>query len=116
MAIKWVPDLGAPVAVTAVDLIIESTAPDYSKWATGIMAAGGYLGAAMGWGGDFVKNIGIAALPAAAKNIYDWAREGTSSKSVSRARFQRAPVSRPVTRYPAPLEEAPFNTGGGRLV
>lgn len=77
MAIKFVSDLGAPLLVTAIDIGVDMTAPGYSKWATGILAVGGYLGAFTGWGGDFVKNVGIAALPAAAKNIYDWARGGT---------------------------------------
>ncbi len=110
MAIKWVSDLGAPLAVVAVDLTIESTAPNYSKWATGIMAAGGYLAAWQGWGGDFVKNVGIASLPAFAKNIYDYVKGGAASHASRSMSFRRAAVS----RYPAPAQEAPFQ--GVRLV
>lgn len=106
--INVAPDLGAPLLVTAVDLIIESTAPDWSKWATGIMALGGYAGAYLGYGGDFVKNVGIAALPACAKNVYDWARAGTP---VTKARKF---TPRSVSRYPAPASEAPF--AGVKLV
>ena len=103
MGIKMANDLGAPLLVTAVDLIVETTAPDWTKWATGIMAVGGYAGAYFNYGGDFVKNVGIAALPAAAKNIYDWARAGTP---VTRTR--KLAFSRGVSRYPAPAGEAPF--------
>ncbi len=106
MAIKWVPDLGAPLAVIAVDLTIESTAPDYSKWATGLMAVGGYLASGMGWGGDFAKNLGIAALPAFGKNLYDYARGGASSRSSGKMAFRR--VAGQHSRYPAPASSAPF--------
>lgn len=108
MGINAVNDLGAPVLVTAVDLTIETVAPDYSKYATGIMAVGGYLGAYFNYGGDFVKNVGIASLPAFAKNIYDWARAGTTAGRARGAtrpmKFQRSTVS----RYPATHTEAPF--------
>lgn len=116
MAIKMVPDLGAPLATTAVDLITESYAPDYNEWAAYIMAVGGYVGAWMGWGGDFVKNVGISSLPWAAKKLYDRIKGG-ATRSV---RFHPTPVSRGmrqtsgVGRYPAPHQEAPFQ--GNRLV
>lgn len=107
MAIKMVPDLGAPLTVVAIDLAVESLAPNYSKWATGALAAGGYLAAWQGWGGDFVKNVGIAALPAFAKNVYDYVRGGASSRATHMS-------LRRVARYPAPAQESPF--GGARLV
>jgi len=108
MAIRLVPDVGAPLAVTAVDLITETTAPDWNEYAAYIMAAGGYLGAFMGWGGDMVKNVGIASFPWAAKKIYERVRGGMTTKA-SRLAF-RAPVS----RYPAPATKTPFE--GTRLV
>jgi len=104
MAIKMVPDIGAPLLVTAIDLTVESTAPEYTKWVTGAMAVGGYVAAYMNWGGDFVKNMAIAALPAAAKNTYDWAKGGMTSKATRKVAFHRSGV----TRYPAPASEAPF--------
>ena len=104
MAIKIVPDVGAPVSVLGVELLAETYAPDYSEWATYLMAGGGYLGAAMGWGGPFLKNVGIAALPGAARKIYDRVRGGTSRRMSLRR----------VTRYPAPAEATPFQ--GVKLV
>jgi hypothetical protein len=115
VAIKFVPDMGAPVAVTAVDLLLEQFAPDYSKWATGIMAVGGYVGAYLNFGGDFVKNVGIASLPAFAKNLYDWATSGASAtRAASRnLSFRRA------SRWPAPATETEFTgtkiTGRGLI-
>lgn len=106
MAIRVVPDLGAPLAVVGVDLITETAAPNWNEWAAYIMAAGGYVGGWMGWGGDFVKNVGIASFPWAAKKIYERVKGGASS----RLGYRRAGVS----RYPAPATKTPFE--GLRLV
>lgn len=76
MGIKYIPDLGAPLVVTAIDLITESQAPKYNSWASYILAAGGYAAAFMGWGGDFTKNVAIASFPWAAKNIYTRVKAG----------------------------------------
>ena len=106
MAITLVPDLGAPLTVIAVDLIVDSQAPDYAKWATGIMAVGGYVGSYLNKGGDFVKNVGIAALPAFGKNLYDYARTAKPAPVVGRMEFRRAAGK--ASRYPAPAGSAPF--------
>lgn len=95
MAIKIVPDVVAPLTVAAVDIVVEQVAPGYSKWATGAMALGGYLGAFFGFGGDFVKNVGIAALPTFGKNLYNYFKGSTGASRVVRTQmFQRVPVSR----------------------
>lgn len=104
MSIKMVPDLGAPVAVTAVNLITRSYAPDYQEWASYIMAAGGYVGAFMGWGGDFVKNVGISAMPGAAEKLYDRVRGGAVVTGRRTTTFRRSAVS----RYPGQATESPF--------
>jgi len=109
MAIRIVPDVVAPLTVTGVDLITEATAPTWNEWASYLMAGGGYLGAAMGWGGDFIKTIGIASFPWAAKKLYDRVKGGAGASR--RLSFKRAPVSQ---RWPAPSNEPPF--GAGRLV
>lgn len=114
MGIRLVEDVGAPLTVVAVDLILESTKPEWAKWGTYAMAAYGYISAQMGFlalgkGGDFSKNIGIAALPAAARNVYEQVRGMSSPVRSSR----RLSLSR-VGRYPAPLVEQPFE--GTRLV
>jgi hypothetical protein len=103
--IKVIPDVGAPIAVVAADLVTESVAEGkWNEWASYIVAAGGYLGGFMNWGGDFTKNLGIAALPWAAKNIYNRIRGGTS-----------APVTlRRVSRYPAPAGQTNFQ--GTKLI
>ena len=106
MAIRVVPDLGAPLAVVGVDLITETAAPNWNEWASYIMAAGGYIGGWMGWGGDFMKNVGIASFPWAAKKVYERVKGGAGS----RLSFRRAGVS----RYPAPATKTPFE--GARLV
>ena len=113
MGIRMVEDIGAPLAVTAIDLIVEKTKPEWNTWASYIVAVGSYVGAWMGWGGPFVKNMGIASFPWAAKNI---GRQvgfitGTPGQVAYRAvAFKGSGVS----RFPA----APFATqfAGAKLV
>lgn len=90
MSIKLVNDLGAPLVVTAVDLVTESQAPRWNEWSSYILAGGGYVAAFMGWGGDFAKNIGIASFPWAAKSIYARVRAGMGTTRMAR-----------VSRYPS---------------
>ena len=70
MSIRLVPDVGAPLAVVAVDLITETYAPQANEITAYVLAAGSYVAAGMNKGGDFVKNVGIASFPWAAKKIY----------------------------------------------
>lgn len=109
MAIRVVEDVGAPLAVVGVDLITETAAPAWNEWIAYLAAAGGYLGAVMGWGGPFLKNVGIASLPWAAKKLYTRVRGGVTG-SPSRLQFKRSGVS----RYPATAEKSPFE--GLRLI
>lgn len=108
MKFDLVNDLGAPAAVTAIDLVTEATVPEWNEWAAYLVAGGSYIGAFMGWGGDFVKNMGIAAFPWAAKKIYDRVRGGVTSRP-SHLTLRR--VARPVaniSRYPAPAYSDEF--------
>jgi len=73
-----VEDLGAPLVVTALDLVTETTAPTWNEWMAYIAAAGGYVSAFMGFGGPFMKNVGIASLPWAAKKLYTRIKGGTT--------------------------------------
>lgn len=69
--IRIVPDVAAPLTVVAVDLVTEQTVPEYNEYAGYALAALGYGMAWFGKGGDFVKNVGIAAAPWAAKSLYE---------------------------------------------
>lgn len=91
MAIKWASDLGAPAAVAVVNIGLKAMKkPEWTKWANGIMTVGGYAGAFLGFGGDFLKNIGIAALPSTANDIYDYFVPATvTSKASRQVTFQR---------------------------
>lgn len=108
MTINWIDDLGAPLTVVGIDLVVESTAPEYNEWAAYGVSGLAWLASAMGWArGQFVKNVAIASTPWAAKTLYNRIRGGTTS---SVRRFS----TRKVSRWPAPLVEEPF--GGARLV
>lgn len=99
--VKWVPDLGAPAAVTAVDLVTKSVVGGkYNEIADYIMTGGGYLAALLGYGGDFVKNIGIASMPLTAQKVYERIR---GAMGVSNRVSYRA-----VSRFPAPAYEDQF--------
>jgi len=101
MSIKMGPDVGAPLAVAGVSLVSETIWPQYSNWFTYGMTAVGYASGFFGWGGDFLKNIGVSSMPLTAKLIYDQVRTPAAvSKGVA---FRRS-----VARYPAPAQEAPF--------
>jgi len=100
MAIRLVPDVGAPAVVFAADWATSA----YDETATGMklnrpvgiaLALAGYAGALFGWGGDFVKNIGIASFDWAANSVVGYIRERTAVSSPAESRI---PVHR---RMPA---------------
>ncbi len=101
MSIKLMPDVGAPLAVTAINLVVKTVQPGWDEWAKYIIAGGGYALAMMNWGGDFVKNMAIAELPSAAEKLYD--RVVATPVTSQRLAF------RGVSRYPAPAEQSPFD-------
>jgi len=97
--IKWTEDLGAPLAVTAVNIIGRKSIPQYHDWLVYGMALAGYGMAYFNKGGDFMKNVGIAALPLAADKIYARITSGTvTGRSVGGR----------VGRYPAPAYSEEF--------
>ena len=72
--IKWGSDLGAPAAVAVLDIVTAEKAPEANK---PVMVGAAVVGYGCAWarfGGDFMKNIGIAAMPAALEAIYYWVK------------------------------------------
>lgn len=109
MSIKMGPDIGAPLAVTAVNLVTETIWPKYSNWFTYGMTVVGYVSAWAGWGGDMLKNVGVSSLPLTAKSIYETVRgQAPVSRSLSYKTAGRA------SRYPGSAPAAPF--AGVKLV
>ena len=102
MAIKMAADVGAPLVVTAVNVAGRTVFPTYHDWLVYAMTAAGYLGGWMGWGGDFMKNIGVSSLPLTAEKIYDRVKGETVTSS--RLAFRSSGVS----RYPAPATKTPY--------
>jgi hypothetical protein len=74
VGMKVVPDVGAPVAVGVVNIVMDKYAPTYKEWVSYGLTAIGYLSAAMGWVrgdmGDFLKNLGVSSLPQTINHIY----------------------------------------------
>jgi len=109
--IRVVPDVLSPITVTAVDLVGETMAPQWSEGLTYAMTVLGYVAGGMNWGGDYTKNIGVSSLPLSAKRLYDRFRATAPTAPIVK-RLQYKAAGR-ATRYPAPQQEAPF---GPRLV
>lgn len=88
-------DLGAPAVVAGVDILTLEAFPEYNKWAAYIMTGVGYAAALTGFGGGFLKQIGVASLPLTARNVYDYvkAQGGASRRATSASRFALRPVS-----------------------
>lgn len=106
MTINWIDDFGAPLAVVGIDLVVETTAPEWNEWAAYGVAGLSWIATGMGWArGQFIKNMAIASTPWAAKTLYNRVRGGTMTRRLTTKR---------VARWPAPVVEEPF--GGARLV
>ena len=103
--IKVVPDVGAPLTVAAVNIASRSAFPEYHDWLVYGMTALGFVAGWMGWGGDFVKQIGVSSLPLTADKIYTRVAGGAGASRLA---------TRKVSRYPAPAREMEFQ--GVKLV
>lgn len=72
--IRIVQDVGAPALVTGIDIATLELAPTWNEWISYGIAGAAYLVSGLnlvrGNGGEFIKNMGIAELPLAARNIY----------------------------------------------
>jgi hypothetical protein len=102
---KWnmVADVAAPITVTAVDLITYAKAPTWNEWLDYIMTALGYVGGAMGFGGGYVKNLGVASLPLTARHIYTRITTGHGGVSNPASRFAFHPaVGGPIRQTTVP--------------
>lgn len=105
MAIRVVSDVGAPLAVAAVNIASRSSIPDYHDYIVYGMTGLGYIAAWMGWGGDFVKQMAVSSLPLTADKIYERVTGGVGASRLA---------LRKVSRYPAPAREMEFK--GVKLV
>jgi len=114
MAIKLVSDVGAPAAVfvtdwatSAYDEKAEAGAMKLNRPVGIALALAGYAGALFGWGGDFVKNIGIASFDWAGNSIVGYIKE-RSQQPFTRRTETRIPVHTKIARYPAPAYQKEF--------
>jgi len=100
--IRVVEDVGAPALVWGADWATSTaTTAQYNRpVGIGLAAAGYLLGGWLGYGGNFMKNMGIASFPWAANAIKSYIQEGTVQSRVGHGVAVR-PTKR-VSRYPAP--------------
>lgn len=97
MSIKLMPDVGAPALVFVADWATST----YDERATGfklnrpigiVLALAGYAGGMFNFGGDFVKNIGIASFDWAANSIVGYIKERAAPVTSAVPRGVRIPV------------------------
>jgi hypothetical protein len=93
--IKIVEDVAAPATVALVNIVTKEVAPDWNEWGHYILTGLGYVGALMGFGGGYVKNLGVASLSGTVDHIYNRVKGGVSSK-VAGSRLAYRPASSPV--------------------
>ncbi len=103
--IRVVEDVGAPLVVFGADWATSGVTTAKYNRPVGIgLALGGYvLGGWLGYGGAFMKNIGIASFPWAANAIKSYI-EGAGVGG--RASASRARVGHKVGSYPAQPKNA----------
>lgn len=102
MAIKMMDDVGAPLAVAGIDIASKATMPQWNNWIIYGVTGLGYLASVMGWGGNFIKQMGVSSLPLTAERIYAQVMGGAVSERLAyRAR-------KSVGRYPAPAYDTQF--------
>lgn len=81
MSIKLVEDVGAPVAVAAVDIVSAAAKPEWNEWIMYGVTLAGYVGSQMNKGGNFLKNVGISAMPTALKLVYNRVKTMTGASA-----------------------------------
>jgi len=102
--IRVIDDLAAPALVWGIDYgtskADEGSAADAFKWnkpaGIGVCALGYILGGWLGYGGNFLKNMGIASFPWALNSISSYV-SGISGAPVR----SRAGVASRIRGYPA---------------
>lgn len=104
--IRIVDDVGAPAVVTIIDLVTQASAPTWNSWANYGMTAIGYGAAFLNYGGDFVKNIGIASLPKTLELLYAMVVSPT----------QYAPAPAPASHFARMSQTQVPGFGGIKLV
>jgi len=102
--IRLVEDVGAPVAVAAIDILTSEMAPDYNEMASYIMTGAGYLGGFFlkGTTGDFMTRMGAASLPLTARAIRERIKQPVTRRAgvanQPRLVLRNVPGGTPVSR------------------
>lgn len=102
---RIVEDVGAPLAVTAVDILTLEMAPDWNEYSSYILTGVGYLGGFFmpGKWSAFLTQLGATSLPLTARHIYERVKAGTpTARRATSSRMALQPLSRaagsPVSR------------------
>lgn len=82
MSIRIVEDVGAPAAVTAIDMLTLELAPNYNEMASYVMTGAGYIAGIFLKGkiADFMTSMGVASLPLTARAIRERVKQPVSQR------------------------------------
>lgn len=98
--IRIAEDVGAPVGVGIVNMLLESQKPTWSDGANIAMSLAGYIGGYTGYGGPMLKNVGIAATPMALKAVVGMVKgAGVTRGMTVRKRVGRWPAEPYVKQF-----------------
>lgn len=95
--IRWAEDLGAPAVVAGAYIVAEQYAPTWTKPLGIGLAVVGHVLNYMRVGGQFTKNVAIAATPWAMTSIYDYVRGGIGAPAMGGRLVSRASSGRLAT-------------------
>jgi hypothetical protein len=85
--LKLVEDLGAPATAIAADMVTLELVPQANEWVSYGLTILGYAGALLGFGGNYVKNLGVASLPLTARHIYERVKTPVARRAASATRL-----------------------------
>lgn len=101
---RIVEDLGAPLAVTAVDILTLEMAPDWNEWSSYILTGVGYLGGFFmpGKYSSFLTQLGATSLPLTARHIYERVKGTPTTRRASAPATSRMALH-PVSQAAGPV-------------
>lgn len=103
--IKPLEDIGAPALVSLAHEVTIRHAPEYNEYVAYGLAAIGYVAGGLGYGGQFVKNLGIAALPLAVNHLLT--RLGIERRAGSRSHMAYRPAPASMSYRPRSVSQTP---------
>jgi hypothetical protein len=89
-----VPDVAAPLTVSAVNIVSRTTMPEWHDMIVYAMTALGYGADLLRFGGDYMKNIGVSSLPLTVDKLYERIKGQPVTRPAQAVRRVAQPIRR----------------------